>query len=122
MLIIFPTNDNNGVESIRSSHFGKANYYTLVKVLENGMYDVKSIKNEDSQNHSCGGAANKILSYNADAMVISGIGGRPAQIFKSKNLEIFIDKSSKTIKESLELFRRKKLASLDGQGTCKSHD
>lgn len=120
MKIIFPANNDEGLNSTRSSHFGKAKYYILVTSLQNGMSEVKAIKNEKNDNHSCGGAANKILSCNADALIVGGIGDRPAQIFKNEGLEVFMDTNSKTIKEALDLFLANKLTPLGDKGTCKS--
>lgn len=121
MKIIFPTNDSNGLESSRSSHFGKANFYTLVNVEGDKIGKVKSIKNQKDEGHSCGGAAQAILSQDVDVLVVGGIGPRPAKIFAQEGLDLYMDKGSKTVKESLELFLADKLNLLSGDDACGSH-
>ncbi len=121
MKLVFPTDDANNLQSIRSQHFGKATYYTVVTINDDDSQEVKSIKNEQNENHSCANSANIILSLNADALVVGGIGGRPASIFQKAGLDVFIDKQSTTIHESLNLYLLNKLVKINGIGTCNHH-
>lgn len=121
MKIIFPTNDDNGIDSLRSSHFGRARYYTLVNTSKNGMYEVSCVENIQGKEHSCGSSAKSILSQNADALVIKGIGAKPAKIFADKSLNVFVDSNSATVKESLQLLLSDSLASISNDDLCKSH-
>ncbi len=120
MKVVFPTNDANGLESTRSEHFGKANYYTVIDILDDGTKEVSCVDNKQEE-HSCVNSANAILSLNADALVVFGIGGRPASIFHQNGLNVFIDRQSSNIKDSLELYLSNQLDAINGKGTCSHH-
>ncbi len=119
MKILIPTNDDKGLESTLSKHFGKARYYTLVDD-ENDPKEVKSFANVQ-EGHSCSNSAQKILALSPDVLIVGGIGANPARIFKEQGLKVMIDGSSKTISEVLDAYKNGKLVSIEGKGTCSSH-
>ncbi len=121
MKILIPTNDDKGLESSLSKHFGKAKFYTLVTLSENAFTQVVSHPNAQEQNHSCGGSAEKVLSLEPDLVVVGGIGANPARIFAQNGLDVKIDSASSTVAEVLTAVQNGTLESLEGKGTCSSH-
>jgi len=61
------------------------------------------------------------MSLNPDALIVSGIGGSPAQGFAKADLDVYFDQTSTTVEESIELFNAGKLEKSSGQGTCSTH-
>ena len=118
MRIIFPTNENNGYLSKMGAHFGKANFYTIITTNENEIIDVETIPNKGHSAGGCSNAVNNILNLNPDALVVVGIGPNPAMGFIKANLDVFVDRESQNIKESVEKLLNKQLPKISHQGTC----
>ncbi len=118
MKLVFPTNENQGYLSKRGAHFGKAKFYTVVTIENGDIKDVEGIENPGHKSGSCGNAVTNILSLKPDALIVGGIGARPAEGFANAGLDVYFDSESKTIKESLKAFLDGKLQKLEGKGTC----
>ena len=120
MRIVFPTDEAEGQFSRRGAHFGKAKYYTIVTLENNVITGVQTNKN---QGHSgaCGGAVSNIMALEPDALVVSGIGGSPAQGFSDAGLDLYFDQTSPTVEMSVNMLISGKLKKLKGKGTCSGH-
>ena len=121
MRLVFPIDENEGYLSKRGAHFGKAKFYTVVTVKDNKIVDVESIQNEGHNSGACINTVTNIMSLKPDALIVSGIGGRPAQGFAESGLDVYFDQTSQTVKESIDRFLANELKKSSGQGTC-SHN
>lgn len=121
MRLVFPTNENEGYLSKRGAHFGKANFYTIVTIEDNKIIDVEGKKNPGHNTGACTNAITNILSFKPDALIVGGIGGRPAEGFAEAGLDVYFDQESATVQDCLKLFLEGKLEKSSGQGTC-SHN
>lgn len=120
MRLVFPTNENMGYLSKRGAHFGKAKYYTIITINNQDISDVEVVENE-GHSGACGGAVKNIMSLNPDALIVSGIGASPAKGFFEAGLDVYFDKNSVKVQDSVQLFVEGKLAKLENQGTCSTH-
>ena len=121
MRLVFPTDDNMGTLSPRGAHFGKAKFYTVITLNDGKITDVEGIKNPGHSTGGCGSAVSNIVALNPDALIVSGIGGKPAQGFAEAGLALYFDQVSSTVKESVALFTEGKLEKSQGEGTCGAH-
>ena len=121
MRLVFPTNENAGYLSKRGAHFGKAKFYTIIVIENDKIVDVEVQENPGHNSGACGNAVTNIMNLKADALIVGGIGGRPAQGFAEAGLDVYFDQVSPTVQESLNLFIAGKLEKSSGQGTC-SHN
>lgn len=120
--IIFPTNEQEGLLSKRGAHFGRANYYTLVEVDEGGVInDVVIVKNRGHENGGCTSAVDNICALQADALVVSGIGGSPLKGFNERGLDVYYDNASSNVHESLFAYLNKKLVRMQPEMSCRHH-
>lgn len=120
MKIIYPTDEDMGFLSARGAHFGKANFYTIITLQDDSIEDVKVVKNPGHDGGACGNAVTNIMNLNPDALVVSGIGSSPAKGFANAGLDVYYDKTSATVKESIEMLLLNKLQKI-AQGTCSAH-
>jgi predicted Fe-Mo cluster-binding NifX family protein len=121
MRLVFPTNENMGYLSKRGAHFGKANFYTIITLTNQQILDVEVIENPGHNAGGCGDAITNIMNLNPDALIVSGIGGSPAKGFASKGLDVYFDKDSKTVNDSIDQFLLGKLQVIGASGTCSTH-
>lgn len=121
MKLVFPTDENMGKLSPRGAHFGKANYYTIVTLDGGVIKEVVGVQNPGHQTGGCGNAVDNIMSLEPDALIVAGIGGRPAAGFAEAGLALYFDQVSPTVEESVKRFIAGDLVKSDGQGTCGAH-
>ncbi|MBN2965228.1 dinitrogenase iron-molybdenum cofactor biosynthesis protein [Sulfurospirillum sp. T05] len=121
MRLVFPTNKNMGKLSPMDGHFGKAKFYTVVTLGEGEIVEVATVENPGHQEGGCGNAVINIMNLSPDALIVTGIGGRPAEGFSKAGLPLYFDKSSKTVEESVQAFLANSLQRSAGEGTCKAH-
>ncbi len=120
MRLIFPTDENMGYLSKRGAHFGKAKFYTIVTINGDDIIDVEGIANLGHGAGGCGNAVMNIMELNPDALIVGGIGGSPAQGFAKAGLDLYFDRDSTTVKESVAAFMQGSLEKI-GSGTCSAH-
>lgn len=121
MRLVFPTDENMGFLSKRGAHFGKAKFYTIIKLVEGKIEEVEVQENPGHSAGVCGNAVANIMSLRPEALIVSGIGGSPAKGFATAGLDLYFDDVSKTVKESVDMFVQNKLSKLDANGTCSAH-
>ena len=117
MRIVIPTNDNNGLLAKMGAHFGKANFYTII-TIEDEIEDVEVIPNPGHGAGGCSSAVSNILSLNPDALIVVGIGPNPASGFFNAGLDVYVDKMSLNVEESINRFLSNQLPKISPQGTC----
>ena len=121
MRLVFPTDENMGYLSKRGAHFGKAKFYTIVTIEEDKIIDVEAVANPGHSGGACGNAVTNIMSLEPDALIVSGIGGSPAQGFAQAGLDLYFDQSSPTVEVSVAMLIAGKLEKSSGSGTCSAH-
>lgn len=121
MKLVFPTDENMGKLSPRGAHFGKANFYTIVTLDGSEIKEVVGVQNPGHKTGGCGNAVANIMSLEPDALIVAGIGGRPAAGFAEAGLALYFDQTSPTVEESVKRFIAGELQKSDGQGTCSAH-
>ena len=121
MRLVFPTDENMGYLSRRGAHFGKAKFYTIIVLDEGKIVDVEVKENPGHSGGACGNAVDNIMTLEPDALVVSGIGGSPAQGFANVGLDLYFDKESPTVEHSVKRFIDGKLEKSGGNGTCSAH-
>ena len=121
MRVVFPTDENMGYLSKRGAHFGKAKFYTVITIEDEKIVDVEGVENPGHSGGACSNAVTNIMSLNPDALVVSGIGGSPAQGFLEAGLDLYFDMESPAVKDSIDRLIRGELKKSGGQGTCSVH-
>ena len=106
MRVVFPTDENMGYLSQRGAHFGKAKYYTIIRLEEGRIADVECIENPGHSGGACGNAVANIMALEPDAMVVS---------------DLYFDRESRTVEKSVAMLLEGKLEKSSGNGTCSTH-
>ncbi len=122
MTIIFPTMKEDGLGAKRGAHFGKANFYTAIKVEDGIVKDVIVHKNPGHVTGACANAVSNIQALGCDKLVVSGIGGEPLKKFIAVGIDVFYDDKNENVEDALRDFLAGKTAKIDPNHTCASHD
>jgi predicted Fe-Mo cluster-binding NifX family protein len=122
MTIIFPTNKDDGIGAKRGAHFGRANFYTAVVVIDGIVQEVSAHKNPGHTTGGCANAVANIQALGCDALVVSGIGGEPLKKFLAVGIDVYFDDKNESVEDALRDFIAGKTAKIDPNHSCASHD
>jgi predicted Fe-Mo cluster-binding NifX family protein len=86
--IAISANDNNGIESTVSGHFGRCPYFIIVEVEENAIQSVQAIDNPHYASHTPGQVPEFIKRQGAGVMLTGGMGHRAVGFFEQYGIEV----------------------------------
>ena len=112
MKIVIPVEDANGLDSRLSQHFGRAPYFTVVELDENGkVLSLQMVPNKSEHFGGMGKPPEIILNLRPNAVITYGMGPRALGMFQSANIAVF--QANKNIVEDLvEAYKRDELVEL----------
>ena len=101
MIIAIPSNDDKGLESTITPHFGQARHYTFVKVG-------KEIEGATSvpvpfDNHGPGDIPNFVKQHGGNFVIAYGMGGRAVDFFNQMGIKVILGASG-VIKDVINQF------------------
>ena len=110
--IAVPVEDENGLNARLSQHFGRAPYFAVVELDENGkVLNVKTEPNEGKQFGRMGKPPGIILNLKPNAVITYGMGFRALNIFQGANVAV-LQTSKDYVKEVIEAYNRNELVEL----------
>lgn len=111
--------DERGMESNVSQHFGQCRYFLIVDIEGDQITGSKVVRN--NAEHGGGGclAVNEIMNHNVTHVISGGMGGGAQQKFAAAGVEVF--GFSGTVKDAVSAFTKKVLGGLDACGGGHGH-
>lgn len=109
---------DSGLESDVCVHYGSCEYFTIVDVDNKDIAGFKSISNMSPEGeHNCAAPSIILKSHNVDAVLVSGIGGRPLMSLAEKKIKVFAGAAGK-VSNAVEDYNKGLLHELSTNGTC----
>lgn len=103
MRIAISTDDNRGLDSVVSPHFGRCPYYVLVDVEDGQVQQVRAAENPYYGQHAPGVVPEFIHRQGAQVMLTGGMGGRAIAFFQQYGIEP-VTGASGTVRHALEQY------------------
>ncbi|NLF13031.1 MAG: dinitrogenase iron-molybdenum cofactor biosynthesis protein [Anaerolineaceae bacterium] len=101
MRIAVSADNNEGLNSIVSPHFGRCPHFVLVDVEGQEIREVQSVDNPYYGNHQPGQVPGFIASHGANVMLTGGMGGRAIMFFQQYGIE-GVTGAYGTVKQAVE--------------------
>ena len=101
MRIAISAEDNNGLESVVSPHFGRCPHYILVDVESQEVKEVQAVGNPYYSQHAPGQVPGFIHSQGVNVMVTGGMGRRAIVFFEQYGIEA-VTGASGMVRHALE--------------------
>ncbi len=104
MKIAFSSEENKGLDSQMSPHFGRCPYYVFVELDDK--HNIKSVVTEENpffQSHQPGAVPNYIADKNVNVMIAGGMGPRAMEFFTQLGVEAVTGASGR-VKEALSQY------------------
>jgi predicted Fe-Mo cluster-binding NifX family protein len=115
MRIAISADDNRGLASVVSPHFGRCPYFILVDVEGNQIKQAQAINNPFYGNHQPGQVPAFISQQGADVMLTGGMGHRAIGFFEQYNIQA-VTGAYGTVQHALEQYLS---GQLQGAAPCR---
>ena len=120
MRVVVPCETSDGLDSVRSGHFGHAPWLTVVDFDDNmHPVTVDVVQNADHDVAGCGGVIAHVMGLHADAIIAAGMGMPPLMRFTQGGVTVFADRSVATAGEVLALFLNGQVARMSPDDACR---
>ena len=103
MRIAISADDDNGLDSVVSPHFGRCPYFVLVDVEERDVKAVQAISNPYYGQHQPGQVPGFIHNQQANVMLTGGMGGRAIAFFQQLGIQAATGAAG-TVRHTLEQY------------------
>lgn len=112
MRLAISTEDNNGLDSTVSHHFGRCPFFVLVDVEDKEIGEVQVIDNPYYAQHQPGMVPDFIHNQNADVMISGGMGRRAIAFFQEYGMNIATGATG-TVKVAIDNYLRGNLSTAE---------
>jgi predicted Fe-Mo cluster-binding NifX family protein len=118
--IVVPAVDESGLNSQLAEHFGRAPYFAVVDLDENG--EISSVKTSPNTGEHVGGmgqAHDNVLELKPNAMIVHGMGPRGLQGFQDRGVAV-LKANANTVREVIDAYKGDRLQELT-EGCHQAH-
>ena len=120
MRIAVSAEDDRGLDSVVSPHFGRCPYFVLVDVEGRDVSAVTAVENPYYGNHEPGQVPAFIHSQNANVMLAGGMGGRAIQFFQQLGVQAATGAAG-TVRIALERYLGGELVGAEACASSEAH-
>ncbi|MBN1317247.1 MAG: NifB/NifX family molybdenum-iron cluster-binding protein [Anaerolineales bacterium] len=121
MRIAISADDNNGLESVVSPHFGRCPYYVLVDMDGRQVSQVNVVENQNYGRHAPGTVPLFIRDQGADVMLAGGMGRRAIVLFEELGIQA-VTGAAGQVQHALEQYLGGTLRAAEPCLTSRKHD
>jgi len=110
--IAIPVEDANGLNARLSQHFGRAPYFAVVELDENGkVLNLQMVPNKSEHFGGMGRPPDIILKLNPNAVITYGMGPRALGMFQNANVAV-LRTNKDFVKDVIEAYNNDELVEL----------
>lgn len=119
MKIAVPSLGEGGLDAQRSAHFGHADCFTVVDIVDGEVASVDTIANPPHEHGGCMRPVAMLSEAGIDAIVAAGMGTRPMQGFADAGIAVLHDATTPTVGEVALLAASGELGAMGAEHACK---
>ena len=110
--IVVPAASQDGLNAYLAEHFGRAPYFTVVNLNENGeIGDVKTVPNVEHYTGRMGQPHDVVLNLQPNAIITYGMGRRGIISFQTAGVAV-LKADANTVREVIAAYKENKLLEL----------
>jgi len=87
--IAIPSLSPGGMEAVSSTHFGKADCFTLVEIEGKNIVDVKILENPPHEHGGCMAPVLLLKDNDVNIIIVGGMGMRPMMGFQEVGIQVY---------------------------------
>ena len=104
MRVAIPSETDQGLESMRSGHFGHCPYFTICTIEDGKITKVESVKNVEHDAVGCGGVIDYACTLNLDAILTIGMGQPPFLRFTQAGIAVYSERMYAKVGDAAQAF------------------
>ncbi|MCF8069837.1 MAG: dinitrogenase iron-molybdenum cofactor biosynthesis protein [Desulfobacterales bacterium] len=117
-LIAVPSSNPGGLEAPLGAHFGHCECYTLIKVENGKIGDVKTIPNMPHEQGGCLAPVNYLAEQGAKMLIAGGMGLRPLMGFNQVGIDVYYGGDYQTVGDAANALVAGNLSQFTQSHTC----
>ena len=119
MKIAVPSENANGLASLRSGHFGHAAYMTIVELDDDmNVVNVESRPNVEHGEGGCGNVIAHVLDMNVDGILAAGMGMRPLSVFNANGMTVYFETTEPVVGPAIALLAQGQVRAMSPDDAC----
>jgi len=119
--LAIPSNGAGGLDAPRSAHFGHADSFTLVDVVDGQITGGESLVNPPHSQGGCGATVMLLAQAGVGAAIVVGMGGGPLSAMQANGMSALFDDQSPTPRTAAEAYLTGALPAFGGSHVCSGH-
>lgn len=119
--VAVPVESGEGLEAVRSAHFGHAGAFALVDVADGAATGVTMLPNPPHSHGGCGMTVNLLADNGVTAVSAVGMGRGPLSGLLSAGIEVHHDPESTTVGEAVTALLEGRTHAFGGDHVCQGH-
>ncbi len=117
-IIAIPSENPGGLEANLGAHFGHCDLYTLVKVENGQVAEVKVIPNVPHQQGGCMAPVQHLAANGVKRLIAGGMGLRPLMGFNQVGIEVYHGGEARNVGEAVQAMLAGRLPVFSQEHTC----
>jgi len=117
-IVAVPSSQPGGLDSPLGAHFGHCDLYTVVRIAEGGVQEVKTLPNVPHQQGGCMAPVNHLAQNGVQILIAGGMGMRPLMGFNQVGIDVLHGGGAQTVGEAVDAFLTGKLQRFTSEFTC----
>lgn len=110
--LAIPVEDANDLNARLSQHFGRAPYFAVVELDQNGkVLNLQTVPNKSEHFGGMGKPPEILMSLRPNAVITYGMGPRALNMFQSANIAV-LQANKNIVKDLVEAYKRDELVEL----------
>ena len=115
--VAVPSEAPGGLDALRSGHFGRADCFTMIDLVDGQVGEVQVLRNAPHSEGGCMAPVRALTEQNVTALVVDGIGGRPLAGCNQAGIAVHAGIGA-DVRAAVEAFRQGGLPLVGLRGTC----
>ena len=119
ILVAVPSDAPGGLEAAPSAHFGHCDVYTLARVENGAVSDVRVLPNSGHEHGNCLQPVQELAQQGVSALLAGGMGMRPLSARQAAGVTVYHNAGQATVGDALKAFAAGKLQPFGTERLCK---
>jgi predicted Fe-Mo cluster-binding NifX family protein len=117
-IVAIPSSHPGGLEAALGAHFGHCDLYTVVKIADGAVQEVKTLPNVPHQQGGCMAPVNHLAQNGVQILIAGGMGMRPLMGFNQVGIDVLYGAGAQTVGEAVDALLRGSLQQFTREFTC----
>jgi predicted Fe-Mo cluster-binding NifX family protein len=118
MIVAVPSSHPGGLDAALGAHFGHCDLYTLVKIADGEVQEVKTLPNVPHQQGGCMAPVNHLAQNGVQLLIAGGMGMRPLMGFNQVGIDVLHGGGAQTVGQAIDALLHGKLQRFTQEYTC----